>query len=403
MLALMRRLRQPRLRARVRPRNRSGGRGRVRARVRGRARLTGAAAAPRADRLDARTGLLSSAVPSQGRLVSTTAQGGDLGCDRSSFSCSQRLRCSSARRRRYATPQAGVYHGVVNGSVAGPCGNEGEGTLRLRANGRIAPAGNFQFCGSPASVPKILAPSDFQCNQLNANLSAPSIPVDASGAFGPHRGRPDRARGRDAHGHFPRLLGHRHQGRRDHADPGRRLRSPGSLEDEGRLNAGPAQGCSPSSASRSSVSEPRTTVSDTRSPGAWVAIVSRSSFEVGVSVPSSAVITSPALTFAPSAGPPALTETTATPPEAVLDLGTEVGRRRRHLRQREAFRPADDLDLEAIADRGVADRPRERLSAGDRRAVQRVRSRRRRAGDCWSRRAPPGRRGRARPPSTRSR
>ena len=82
-----------------------------------------------------------------------------------------------------AAPQAGVYHGVVNGSVAGPCGNEGEGFFRLRANGRVAPAGNFQFCGGPASVPKILAPSDFQCNQLNANLSAPSIPVDASGAF----------------------------------------------------------------------------------------------------------------------------------------------------------------------------------------------------------------------------
>jgi hypothetical protein len=84
------------------------------------------------------------------------------------------------------TPSTGVYHGVVDGSPTGPCGgNEGEGFFKLRqttSGKKIVPAGSFQFCGGPASVSKILAPSDFACNQLNATLEVGRIPV-SQGSF----------------------------------------------------------------------------------------------------------------------------------------------------------------------------------------------------------------------------
>ena len=82
-----------------------------------------------------------------------------------------------------AAPSAGVYHGVVNGSTAPPpChGNEGEGFFRLKA-GDVVPANDFTFCGSPAYQAKILAPSSFTCNDLNATVSTPSIPVQG-GSF----------------------------------------------------------------------------------------------------------------------------------------------------------------------------------------------------------------------------
>lgn len=60
-------------------------------------------------------------------------------------------------------------------------GNEGEGFFRLQG-GSIVPAGSFTSCGSPANFPKILSPSSFHCNQLNANLKPASIPV-SGGAF----------------------------------------------------------------------------------------------------------------------------------------------------------------------------------------------------------------------------
>ncbi len=77
---------------------------------------------------------------------------------------------------------AGVYHGVLDGSPNTNCGgNEGEGFFRLK-NNKIVPVGNSSFCGSPIEVAQILAPSDFQCNQLNANLPTTSIKVK-NGAF----------------------------------------------------------------------------------------------------------------------------------------------------------------------------------------------------------------------------
>jgi len=83
-----------------------------------------------------------------------------------------------------ATPTAGAYHGVVNSTITNPCGgNEGEGFFRLRATGKVAPLGRQAYCGGTLNLPKILAPSGFTCNQLNANLSVATIPVDANGAF----------------------------------------------------------------------------------------------------------------------------------------------------------------------------------------------------------------------------
>ncbi len=77
---------------------------------------------------------------------------------------------------------AGVYHGVINGTPNTNCGgNEGEGFFRLK-NKKIVPVDSSSFCGSPIVVSEILAPSDFQCNQLNANLKKTSVKV-SGGAF----------------------------------------------------------------------------------------------------------------------------------------------------------------------------------------------------------------------------
>jgi len=83
-------------------------------------------------------------------------------------------------------PKNGVYQGVVNGSIVSPTGhNEGEGYFRAKgtvATKKIVATGDFTCGGSLCSNAHILAPSDFMCNQLNANLEATKIPVTA-GAF----------------------------------------------------------------------------------------------------------------------------------------------------------------------------------------------------------------------------
>lgn len=77
-----------------------------------------------------------------------------------------------------AAPAEGVYHGVINGTGTNQCGgNEGEGFFRFK-NGAIVPAGNgVPYCGGNVNASHILAPSNFTCNQLNANLTVDSIPV----------------------------------------------------------------------------------------------------------------------------------------------------------------------------------------------------------------------------------
>jgi hypothetical protein len=73
-----------------------------------------------------------------------------------------------------ATPVDGAYQGVVNGTITSGGHNEGEGYFNLMGSGTsIVPHSPFA---------KILAPSDFVCNQLNANLEAATIPV-TGGAF----------------------------------------------------------------------------------------------------------------------------------------------------------------------------------------------------------------------------
>jgi hypothetical protein len=82
-----------------------------------------------------------------------------------------------------AAPSGGVYHGTVNGVPAPPpCHtNEGAGFFRFQS-GDIVPAGDFSFCGGSAHQSKIVAPSSFHCNVVNANLSVSSIPVQG-GSF----------------------------------------------------------------------------------------------------------------------------------------------------------------------------------------------------------------------------
>ena len=83
-----------------------------------------------------------------------------------------------------AAPTPGVYHGVVNGTVQNPCGgNEGEGFFKLQTNNRIAAPGTFRYCGGRGTLSTIIAPSDFVCNGVNANLPVDTIPVDSAGSF----------------------------------------------------------------------------------------------------------------------------------------------------------------------------------------------------------------------------
>lgn len=79
-----------------------------------------------------------------------------------------------------AGPPAGVYQGIVNGSVGSPgCGsthNEGEGYFRVKS-GKVVPVGTSGYCHG-IEVDKITAPTDFRCNQLNATLTAGHIPIN---------------------------------------------------------------------------------------------------------------------------------------------------------------------------------------------------------------------------------
>ena len=106
-----------------------------------------------------------------------------------------------------ATPPTGVFQGILNGSSgATGCGsvhNEGEGYFRVKttpSGRRIVPVGNSGYCGG-IFVSKILAPSDFKCNQLNANLTASSIPL-SNGAFDHNGTAPIGPMGANRHVHF---------------------------------------------------------------------------------------------------------------------------------------------------------------------------------------------------------
>ena len=87
-----------------------------------------------------------------------------------------------------ATPTVGPYHGVVYNTTVSPCkGNEGEGWFRLRSNRTIGPLNRARGEGACAGffvdVPKIMAPSNFQCHQFNVVLNATSIPLTATNTF----------------------------------------------------------------------------------------------------------------------------------------------------------------------------------------------------------------------------
>jgi hypothetical protein len=61
--------------------------------------------------------------------------------------------------------------------VCGTVHNEGEGYFRVKKTSsgkKIVPVGTSSYCGG-FSDPHITAPSDFHCNQYNANLTANSI------------------------------------------------------------------------------------------------------------------------------------------------------------------------------------------------------------------------------------
>jgi hypothetical protein len=73
-------------------------------------------------------------------------------------------------------PAGGDYQGVVNNTATSHQHNEGEGYLSVKlVHGarKIVPYGPFA---------KILFPSDFTCNQLNANVETPRISI-SKGAF----------------------------------------------------------------------------------------------------------------------------------------------------------------------------------------------------------------------------
>jgi len=76
----------------------------------------------------------------------------------------------------------GVYHGPGPGLEKNQCtGNEGEGFFRLKKTDagklKLVKPGSFTFCGGPATWTTITAPSNFKCNQYNANLPVKSVPV----------------------------------------------------------------------------------------------------------------------------------------------------------------------------------------------------------------------------------
>jgi hypothetical protein len=103
------------------------------------------------------------------------------------------------------TPSNGVYQGIVDGSPNSNGHNEGEGYLRVKstsAGKKIVPPGAFQCGGSPCEDDHITAPQDgFECNQLNVDLTAKSIPISA-GAFDYRGDAPIGPGGATRHVHF---------------------------------------------------------------------------------------------------------------------------------------------------------------------------------------------------------
>jgi hypothetical protein len=91
---------------------------------------------------------------------------------------------SAATGTAFAVKAAnGGYHGTINGTVKNVCGgNENEGYFRVKNQGaKIVPLGNDNACGGPIFFSQILAPSDFECNPVNARLTATSIPIRNGG------------------------------------------------------------------------------------------------------------------------------------------------------------------------------------------------------------------------------
>ncbi len=74
------------------------------------------------------------------------------------------------------TPKLGTYQGTVNGLPTSNGHNEGEGYFDLKL------VGGKRRIVADAPFAQILAPSDFRCHQLNANLPVKRIAV-TSGAF----------------------------------------------------------------------------------------------------------------------------------------------------------------------------------------------------------------------------
>lgn len=98
------------------------------------------------------------------------------------------LALSFAANAGAANPPTGVFQGILNGSsFSRGCGsvhNEGEGYFRVSGTSsarRIVPVGNSSYCNGIV-VSKILFPSDFKCNQLNATLTPNRIAL-SNGAF----------------------------------------------------------------------------------------------------------------------------------------------------------------------------------------------------------------------------
>jgi hypothetical protein len=85
-----------------------------------------------------------------------------------------------------AAPQAGDYHGVVNGTTKNSCGgNETEGFFRLKNGGsaqKIVPLGSAPYCNSTVMWSEILAPWNFSCPGPSNRISSKGIPV-RNGSF----------------------------------------------------------------------------------------------------------------------------------------------------------------------------------------------------------------------------
>src|SRR5262249_60263636 len=94
-------------------------------------------------------------------------------------------------------------NGSTGPSVCGAVHNEGEGYFRVRAatsGRRIVPVNSSGYCGGLTEA-KIVAPSDFHCNQYNANLTATRIAL-SNGAFDYTGTAPIGPSGATRHVHF---------------------------------------------------------------------------------------------------------------------------------------------------------------------------------------------------------